>query len=72
MHIDPLTLLDSSVDAKVLLVQPRRFAVLSLSARLAKLREEPLGRTLGYRMGDMGVSRLPDHAPHLDDLRLVV
>ena len=56
----PLALLDEPWvgDRKILLLEPRRVAARAIARRMAWLRKEPVGRTVGYRMRlDTCVSR---------------
>lgn len=46
----PLALLNSNLEGKVLLMQPRRVVVRSLADFLAKQLDEPVGQTVGYRI----------------------
>lgn len=53
----PLALLQSNVEGKVLLMQPRRVVVRNLADYLAKQLNEPVGKTVGYRIkGETKVS----------------
>ncbi len=56
----PLALLDEPWlgDRKILLLEPRRVAARAIARRMAWLRSEPVGETVGYRMRlDTCVSR---------------
>ena len=53
----PLALLNSNLEGKVLLMQPRRVVVRNLADFLAKQLDEPVGQTVGYRIkGESKVS----------------
>jgi ATP-dependent helicase HrpB len=47
----PLALLDSPWrgDSRILMLEPRRLATRAAAARMAFLRDEPVGKTIGYR-----------------------
>ena len=47
----PQFLLDSDPNAKIVVAQPRRLAAITLAKRVASERGEPLGKTVGYRIG---------------------
>lgn len=54
----PLALLASAKTGKILLMQPRRVVVRSLAHYLASILNEPVGKTIGYRVrGESKVSR---------------
>jgi ATP-dependent helicase HrpB len=54
----PLALLASANTGKILLMQPRRVVVRSLAHYLASILNEPVGKTVGYRVrGESKVSR---------------
>jgi ATP-dependent helicase HrpB len=48
----PLALLEHATGAgeRILMLEPRRLAARAIAARMANLRGEPVGRTVGYRM----------------------
>ena len=46
----PLTILDAFPEGKVLMLEPRRVAARQIAERMAWMLEEPVGRTVGYRM----------------------
>ncbi|MCS6946166.1 MAG: ATP-dependent helicase HrpB, partial [Steroidobacteraceae bacterium] len=50
--IVPLALLDAPWrgDGRLVVLEPRRLAARAIAERMAALRGEPLGRTVGYRM----------------------
>ncbi|WP_421133347.1 ATP-dependent helicase HrpB [Alteromonas sp. A079] len=53
----PLALLASAPTGKILLMQPRRVVVRSLAHYLARILNEPVGKTIGYRVrGESNVS----------------
>ena len=46
----PLHLLQQNAQGKILMLEPRRIAASSAAARMAELINEPIGKTVGYRM----------------------
>ena len=49
----PQFLLDSDPNAKIIVAQPRRLAAITLARRVASERGEALGKTVGYRVGQV-------------------
>lgn len=83
----PLALLQSGFNGKVLLMQPRRVVVRNLADHLAKQLNEPVGKTVGYRIkGESRVSsdtkleiitegilsRMIQQDPELDGVSVIV
>ena len=46
----PLTILDALPEGKIVLLEPRRVAARQIAERMAWMLDEPVGRTVGYRM----------------------
>ncbi len=46
----PLTLLEALPEGKILMLEPRRVAARQVASRMAWLLEEPVGKTVGYRI----------------------
>lgn len=46
----PLALLEQIPSGKILMLEPRRLAARQVAARMASMLEEPLGKTVGYRV----------------------
>ena len=46
----PLTILEGRTDGKILVLEPRRLAARQIAERMASLLEEPVGKTVGYRI----------------------
>ena len=46
----PLTILDALPEGKIVMLEPRRIAARQIAERMAWMLDEPVGRTVGYRM----------------------
>lgn len=46
----PLTMLEALPEGKILMLEPRRVAARQVASRMAWLLEEPVGKTVGYRI----------------------